>query len=164
MGDKNKILDKLNSLLKLMEHYNSKEAKEDKAYIGTLIESFSFRKGREKLSYEEMLELNSIFGKYKDGNTIIDKKTGLAKKKFVTNQGVKDSLRDVAVVFTGFRDKEFEREITKNGGAVYGSISGNVTHLICKDVKANTVKMKKARALGIKILDTKTFEEFVTLK
>ena len=162
MGDKNKILEKLNSLLKLMESYGGTKTVDSKSYVESLINEF--HNGKEKLSYEEMISLNNVFNEYKDDNTIIDKKTGLAKKKFVPNQGMKDSLRDVSVVFTGFRDKDFEKDIVKNGGAVYGSISGNVTHLICKDAKANTVKMKKARALGIKILDTKTFEEFVTLK
>ena len=160
-----KILDKLHSLQELLEPYEGTSSEPDKEFLVGLIEDFQDG-NREKLTVDEMSELNFIYHSYKDGNTKIDKKSKLIAKKVPTprNTGTTTSgaqCNGIGVVFTGFRNTEFEKQIVKNGGSVYGSISSSVTHVICKNVNASTVKLKKARALGIKILDTRNFNDFV---
>jgi NAD-dependent DNA ligase len=67
-------------------------------------------------------------------------------------------FEDVIVVFTGFRNKDWEELIEAAGGKVGSSISGKTTLVVAVDPDENTTKLKKARALGIKIVSREQFE------
>ena len=67
-------------------------------------------------------------------------------------------MKDMQVVFTGFRDKELEVCVNKKGGNIATSISKKVTHLVCKEINEKNSKQKKAKEMGIKILTRSEFE------
>ena len=69
-----------------------------------------------------------------------------------------DDMKDVQVVFTGFRDKELEACVNKKGGNIGTSISKKVTHLVCKEINNENSKQKKAKEMGITILTRTEFE------
>jgi DNA ligase (NAD+) len=58
------------------------------------------------------------------------------------------SLSGNVYLFTGFRDKALEVEIAREGGAIAGSYSKKVTHVISTDPNGGSSKLKKARADG----------------
>ena len=77
------------------------------------------------------------------------------------NKKVSDDLRDMKVVFSGFRDKELEDEIKKRGGKVTTSVSKNTTCVVSSDTDSSSSKVKKANELGIVVYDKEYFlEEF----
>lgn len=69
-----------------------------------------------------------------------------------------NDMKDMQVVFTGFRDKELEACVKKKGGNIATSISKKVTHLVCKEINEENSKQKKAKKMGIKILTRTEFE------
>lgn len=66
---------------------------------------------------------------------------------------VTSTLTGKVFVFSGFRDKELEEQIKKEGGEVATSISKRVTHLVLKDKNSESSKVTKAKELGIAIID-----------
>jgi DNA ligase (NAD+) len=70
-----------------------------------------------------------------------------------------DKMKDMAVVFTGFRDKQLEECVINNGGKVSTSISKKVTYLVCKEIDDNNSKQKKAKDLGVKVMTREDFEK-----
>lgn len=56
------------------------------------------------------------------------------------------------IVFTGFRDSNLQTELELKGHKVTGSVSGKTNYVVTKDPHDNTVKLQKARELGIKIV------------
>lgn len=74
---------------------------------------------------------------------------------------VKDAngtFKDQVVVFTGFRSKEAEQLIEKQGGRVSGTVSGNTTLLVHSAGDTSSSKYQKAKKLDIK---TMTGDEFM---
>jgi NAD-dependent DNA ligase len=61
------------------------------------------------------------------------------------------------VVFSGFRNKEWENIITGEGGKVGSAISGNTTLVVVKDLSSTSQKILKAKEKGIKIIEMKDF-------
>jgi DNA ligase (NAD+) len=85
-------------------------------------------------------------------------------KKLPTNAVVADintNLKDKTFIFSGFRNKDYEKKITDNGGKITTSISKNTSYLIVKDKNENTAKIIKARELGIIILNLEEFEKML---
>jgi NAD-dependent DNA ligase len=85
-------------------------------------------------------------------------------KKLPANAVVADintNLKDKTFIFSGFRNKEYEKKITDNGGKITTSISKNTSYLIVKDKNENTAKIIKARELGIIILNLEEFEKML---
>lgn len=70
-----------------------------------------------------------------------------------------NKFKDKKFVFTGFRNKDYEKLITDNKGIVLNTISKNVSYLIVKTLDDNSVKVKKAKELDIPILDKDNFEK-----
>lgn len=62
------------------------------------------------------------------------------------------------IVFTGFRNKEWESKIEAAGGKVSSSISRNTTLVVAADPHENTTKLNKARDLSIPITSKTAFE------
>lgn len=56
-------------------------------------------------------------------------------------------------IFTGYRNKEAEAIIESRGGQLASGVSSRVSYIVTKDPNSGSSKMKKARELGIKILD-----------
>ena len=68
------------------------------------------------------------------------------------------NFKDKSFVFSGFRNKEFEKIVVDNGGKVNTTISKNTNYLIVKNKEEISTKIDKAKALGVKILDIEDFE------
>lgn len=84
--------------------------------------------------------------------------TKLRWRPRVTKRIQDDSLSNVSVVFTGFRDKNIENVIRSRGGKVGGSVNSKTTVLVVADkTKLFSVKALKAKALGVK---TMTIDKF----
>jgi DNA ligase (NAD+) len=86
-----------------------------------------------------------------------------ALKHFATFKTVAvegDNLKNMKIVFTGFRDKVLEEEVEKRGGKIVSSVSKNTTILVVSALSKNpSGKLKKALDLGVKVV---TKEEFIT--
>lgn len=80
-------------------------------------------------------------------------------KKEVVN--VKTVLKDKKFIFTGFRNKDWEKLITDSGGKVVTSVSKTVDYLVVKNKTDKSGKIDKANELGIKILDMGEFEKMI---
>ncbi len=70
------------------------------------------------------------------------------------------NLENIAVLFTGFRDKDMETNIISRGGVIKSTLNKNVNILIIKDIETQNNKISKARDLGITII---TRDEFIKL-
>jgi DNA ligase (NAD+) len=64
-----------------------------------------------------------------------------------------DVMAGHAVCFSGVRDKDAEAAIVAAGGRIASGVSKNTTLLVLKDVASASSKAKKARDLGIEIVD-----------
>lgn len=80
-------------------------------------------------------------------------------KKEVVN--VKTVLKDKKFIFTGFRNKDWEKLITDSGGKIVTSVSKTVDYLVVKNKTDKSGKIDKANELGIKILDMGEFEKMI---
>jgi NAD-dependent DNA ligase len=61
-------------------------------------------------------------------------------------------FKNLKFIFTGFRDKELENIIEKEGGTLSSAVSGNTDFVITIDKDSDSSKVTKAKSLGIKIL------------
>ena len=68
------------------------------------------------------------------------------------------NIKDKKFIFTGFRNKDYEKIIVENGGKVVTSISKSTHYLIVKNKAEKSGKIDKATELGVKILDIPEFE------
>jgi NAD-dependent DNA ligase len=73
------------------------------------------------------------------------------------NIKINNNLKDKTFIFSGFRNKDYEKAIVDNGGKVTTAISKNTSYLVVKDKSENTAKIIKARELGITILNIEDF-------
>jgi len=74
----------------------------------------------------------------------------------VAEQGIKvnvnNPLYGKSIVMSGFRDKELEDIIKKNGGKISSSVSKNTHMLIVKDKEDETGKVLEAKKIGVPIV------------
>lgn len=61
-------------------------------------------------------------------------------------------FKNLKFIFTGFRDKELENIIEKEGGTLSSAVSGNTDFVVTIDKDSDSSKVTKAKSLGIKIL------------
>ena len=74
---------------------------------------------------------------------------------------VANDMKNMKIVFTGFRDLELEEGIKKRGGKITTSVSKNTTALVVADKESSSSKMQKALDLGIDVYDKEEFiDEF----
>lgn len=83
----------------------------------------------------------------------VQKNVSLAAVKQTTNE-----LAGEKIVFTGFRNAEWQELVENKGGKMQSGISGQTTILVAKNPTSTSGKMKKARDLGIKIVGIEEFE------
>lgn len=78
-----------------------------------------------------------------------------------TPQPIARNLAGMTFVFSGFRDKGLEQRINNAGGRVAGSVSGNTTMLILKDLSPESIKGKGAEAQkrGVQLIARADFEQ-----
>lgn len=62
------------------------------------------------------------------------------------------------VCMTGFRSKELEEELVRQGHEVLNGVTAKCTVLVVADLNSTSSKMQKAQKMGIRIVDRKTFE------
>lgn len=93
------------------------------------------------------------------------KAIGWKPTRLVTTTAVKTGLGiSPSVVFTGFRDANLQLAIERIGGSVGGSVSKNTTHVVTLNPNAGTVKLAKARKLGINIITPKQLKDLLKAK
>jgi NAD-dependent DNA ligase len=80
-----------------------------------------------------------------------DKKDKKPNKKAVA------AFAGAVLVFTGFRNKEWEQAVEAAGGKVSSAISGKTTLVVAADPDESSTKLNKARDLGIKIISKQEF-------
>ena len=66
---------------------------------------------------------------------------------------------DQKVVFTGFRNKDWEKFIQDNGGQITGTVSKNTALLVHATGEDSSSKDKKAKDLGVKTMSSEEFAE-----
>jgi len=81
------------------------------------------------------------------------------EKQYFPAKAPKKSLKDMAIIFTGFRNKDWEDRIKEGGGRVVTSVSKNTTLVVAADPDDNTGKIAKAKELGITIISKEEFEK-----
>jgi NAD-dependent DNA ligase len=68
-------------------------------------------------------------------------------------------FRGQTIVFTGFRNKEWEAIVEKHGGKISGSVSKKTSLLVAADPTEESSKVQKARELQILIMSKAEFEK-----
>jgi len=81
-------------------------------------------------------------------NCVIEKTQDKIKSNFFT---------DKKIVFSGFRNKDWENQLEVIGANFSSVVSKNTNYLVVKNLNDSSNKIKKARELGIEIL---TYDEF----
>src|SRR3989338_669397 len=84
-----------------------------------------------------------------------------SKAKTAQSTGKKHNFKDQIVVFTGFRNSEWQKIIENNGGKVTTSISKKTTLVVFKDNDTSSSKYLKAQELNIKLISLSQFESLV---
>ena len=69
------------------------------------------------------------------------------------------TLKDLTVVFTGFRDKALENVIILNGGTVEKNVSKKTSVLITDDLEGESTKITTAKKLNIPIVTVEIFNK-----
>jgi NAD-dependent DNA ligase len=76
------------------------------------------------------------------------------------NKKTGKKFKDMRIVFSGFRNKDWEETIEDNGGNVTSTVSKNTTILVAKaeDIESGTnAKIKKALELGVEVMTLESF-------
>jgi DNA ligase (NAD+) len=69
------------------------------------------------------------------------------------------NVKAMKIVFTNFRDELLQMNLEGMGHKVTSSVSGKTDVVVCPDPNGNTVKLKKARDLGIRIVSKDEFKK-----
>lgn len=102
--------------------------------------------------YENLENANKFL---KDVNPYICWKIESIKEK---EQNIEKSLlSDKKICFSGFRDKDLEKQITERDGKVTTSVSKNTYILIVKDIEDNSSKIKDAKKNNVEIIEKDKF-------
>ncbi len=158
---KNKTLDKFIYALGI-QHIGESYAKQLAQATKTVDGFISLEKSSiEKLENFGEIVMNSVIGWLKENQTLLVKlkQIGLSQAEY---QFVKNTLG--TVVITGSlslpRD-EWKEKLENKGFKVSSSVSTKTNILLIGDIKQdqNTSKFKKAKELGIEILDEKSFQD-----
>ena len=83
------------------------------------------------------------------------------KKEDIKHENKVEILKDKKFLFTGFRNKDWEKIITDSGGKIVTAISKTTDYLVVKNKTDKSGKIDKANELGIEILDMEEFEKMI---
>lgn len=117
--------------------------------------------GIAKISAEMFLENLSKFYKYYDNLGITCNNPQFELKKEEKDKQFNKNINGKTFVFTGFRNKDYEKIILDNGGKVVTAVAKSTNYLVVKDKNEKSGKIEKANEYGIKILDINEFETLV---
>jgi DNA ligase (NAD+) len=78
---------------------------------------------------------------------------------FKTTEKLSASLEDKKFVFSGFRDKNLEKQIEERGGQVTTSVSSKTFAVIAANKKESSSKIDKANQLGLSVYEKDEFIE-----
>jgi NAD-dependent DNA ligase len=74
---------------------------------------------------------------------------------------VNANFKDKKFVFSGFRNKDWEKIIEDNGGGVTTVISKNTSYLVVKNIDDTSSKIEKAKEYGVSILSVEDFQKLL---
>jgi DNA ligase (NAD+) len=126
-----------------------------------------------KLTKTQMIELISDIDGFSTKTStgfaegLIDFKKFLKKIPNVQFESKKRKLsknpkfEGMKIVFSGFRNKEWNEIIEDCGGKVTNTVSKNTNILVVKDKSETSSKIKKANELNVKIMNVSEFEKLV---
>lgn len=72
-----------------------------------------------------------------------------------------NTLANSVIVFTGFRNSEWEKMVVELGGKMGTSVTKSTTHVVASDPEDKSTKLQKARDLNIPILSREQFENLL---
>lgn len=84
-------------------------------------------------------------------------------KPYKKNVKKKGMFKDQIIVFTGFRNKDWEKFIEHEGGRLSNSVSKKTSLLVFNDGESFSAKYKKAKELRIKTMSKSEFASFYNL-
>ena len=118
--------------------------------LETLLEIPSIEKKTASRVLDKLTEIRNFISEHPRLKFESKKKKKIIKRKntFVTAKNI---------VITGKRDKVILDYIEKNNGKIQGAINSKTNILIAEDKEGKSSKLKKAKELGIEIMN---FEEF----
>ena len=143
-------------------------------YPSILIDNAENREKSLKISVEDLMKVDGIaeisaklfienlprFYEFYDSLGVkckgIEEKVDISVKKVE-----KANIKDKKFIFSGFRNKDYEKIIVENGGKIVTSISKSTNYLIVKNKTEKSGKIDKATELGVKILDIPEFEMLI---
>ena len=79
----------------------------------------------------------------------------------VQSMSIPKDLVGMNILFTGIRNVEVEKMLKARGAKIAATFTNAVTHLVSKDVNADTGKAKKAREKGIPILTMEQIKTYI---
>lgn len=113
----------------------------------------------DKDNFREKLEELEGFSTIQANNFINGFNENLKTIFYLDNRGCKVLKNEIVqtdkalnIVFTGFRDKDFQTKLEMMGHSVKSSVSGKTDIVVAKDKNSNSTKMKDAREKRIKIM------------
>ena len=131
----------------VVEEYNKKDKKK---WIGKLIEIDGF----DTISATKFIESLDEFQEfYNEIATIV------TIKDYVVKGSTNGIFKDETIVFTGFRNKDWDTIIEINGGKKTNSVSKNTTLLVYADGEESSSKYLTAKKLGIQMMNKSVFQK-----
>lgn len=108
----------------------------------------------------DTISVNQFIGLLPDFQSFYKKINKIRQIKPYKNTAKKNgSFKNQNVVFTGFRNKDWQKFIESEGGKVSGSVSGKTTLLVYNDGEESSSKYQTAKKLGIKTLSKSEFSK-----
>ncbi len=83
----------------------------------------------------------------------------IVNKKHKIQKNIVQNLKDISVLFTGFRDVDMEGKIISRGGLIKTTLTNKVNILIIKDETVENKKTETATSLNVEILTKDAFVE-----
>lgn len=127
----------------------------EKRYVPNVSELTAL-KGVEKTTAELFAKNLPAFFKFVDDNELDCK----AEKKHAPMEAASSSgpsFDGQKIVFTGFRNKDLEEYIAARGGEISSGVSKKTTIVVCKDIEEDSSKTKKAKELGVPLIQVDDF-------
>jgi NAD-dependent DNA ligase len=150
---------KIKTITDVFSHILLHDVKNRNIALKITVDDLITVEGIAKISAKAFIENLPKFYEFYDslGIKCKGRKTELIEVVLNTN------FKDKSFVFSGFRNKEFEKIVLDNGGKVNTTISKNTNYLIVKNKEEISTKIDKAKALGVTILDIEDFEKFILM-
>ena len=114
-----------------------------------------FHEPRHNLSLEKLNKLNgySSLTSQKILNGLNDFRVFLENHPYLKIKNMEQSTKNGKIyVFSGFRDKAYKEKLESQGHSVHDTLTKDTDYLVVKDTSKLSSKMKKAKELGITIV------------